>query len=239
MIFANRKKAGTQLAEKIEQYLHQRFGVSKRPDVVVIGLPRGGVPVALEVSRKLHCPLEIIAAKKLAYPGQPEYAIGAVSSDGIVVLNPNVPTTAEWKSYVEDQRLRLLNATQSIEEQFHEQSGTQRLSLQNKLVIVVDDGIATGMTAMAALESARHRGATTTILAVPVISPSSYYELRSHCNDILALSVPAQFMAVGQYYSSFAQTTNEEVVNALREGKTFPALARQSTVKTSATTNGQ
>jgi putative phosphoribosyl transferase len=232
MSFTDRKQAGVQLGKRVEQYLWERFGVSKRLEVVVVGLPRGGVPVALEVARQLHCPLEIIAAKKLSYPGQPEYAVGAVSSDGVVVLNPNIPQTYEWKEYIEEQRLKLLDTTQQIEAEFFEQSGAPRVSLCNKLVIVVDDGIATGMTARAALESVHRRGATATLLAVPVISPDSYYELRSHCTDLLALSVPRDFMAVGQYYASFPQTSNQEVVDALRQSTQFAEWKQQPIPKT-------
>jgi putative phosphoribosyl transferase len=221
IMFANRTSAGMKLAEKVEQYLSRYKGLDQRSNLLVVGLPRGGVPVAFEIARKFGCPLEVMVAKKLGYPGQPEFAIGAVSSDGVVVLNPDIPKSPEWQAYIEQERQRLLAETSKIERQFYELAGRKASSFKDKVVIVVDDGIATGMTAMAALETARKRGASYTILATPVLSPSSLYELRPHCHGVVAIGIPQQFSAVGQFYVDFGQTTNEEVVQALRESTRF------------------
>ncbi|MBS1989949.1 MAG: phosphoribosyltransferase [Cyanobacteria bacterium SZAS LIN-2] len=216
-MFANRQEAGKKLAEAVDSYLSSLPGLDKQSDLVVVGLPRGGVPVALEVARKFGCPLEIIVAKKLPYPGQPEYAIGAVSSDGVVVLNPDVPKDYNWRTYVEGQRQILLDKTSKTEQRFYEEAGRNKSSFDGKTVVVVDDGIATGMTAFAALKTVRKRGAGRIIMAVPVMSAQSYRELNSYCDGVVALSAPPDFQAVGQHYVDFAQTSDEEVVRDLRQ----------------------
>ncbi len=220
-MFANRTQAGIQLADKLDRLLSQNTSLNKATDVIVVGLPRGGVPVALEVARKFGCPLDLIVAKKLCYPGQPEYAIGAVSSDGIMVLSPDIPDAPGWRKYIAEQHKELLQKTVNLEEESYTNAGLRRSDFTNKIVIVVDDGIATGMTALAAIESAGKRGAAKIILAAPVISAASYKELSEHCDYVVAVHVPDRFMSVGQYYSDFTQTSNEEVVGALKEASTL------------------
>jgi predicted phosphoribosyltransferase len=220
MTFANRTKAGQQLAEKLN-HLFQQSGLDEKANLIVVGLPRGGVPVALEVARKFGCPLDIIVSKKLPFPGQPEFAIGAVSSDGVVELNSDLPQDQEWKSYIEEQRQLLLSRTKLIEGQFYQLARCKASSFKDKVVIVVDDGVATGMTAIAAIETARRRGARRTIMAAPVMSSDSYRKLRSHCDDVVAINVPEGFRSVGQYYLDFTQTSDEEVVRALSESSQF------------------
>jgi len=216
MSFSDRQTAGHQLAERIVRYFH-RAGLKTGHNIVVVGLPRGGVPVALEVARLMECQLDIIVSKKLPYPGQPEFAIGAVSSDGIVVLNPDIPDKIEWQNYVEQERQRLLVQTVNIENRLYELSGRKRsTNYKDKVVIVVDDGVATGMTAIAALDTARHRGAGIVIAAAPVMSCESYRELGRHCDGVVACDVPEVFRSVGQHYENFEQTTDDEVVAALR-----------------------
>lgn len=220
MLFANRKEAGQKLADKLEECFSQS-SILKSSDLVVVGLPRGGVPVALEVARRFRCPLEIVVSKKLPFPGQPEYAIGAVSSDDVLMLNTDIPQEPRWQRYIEEQHSRLLDYARTVEGQFYEAAGYQPSSFKGKTVIVIDDGIATGMTAVAALESARLRGASNTILATPVISKQSHEELSQYCNAVVAVSVPAQFAAVGQHYADFTQTSNAEVVQAMIESLNF------------------
>ncbi len=222
MSFADRRTAGCQLADRLVQYFSRR-GLETGHSLVIVGLPRGGVPVALEVARRFKCALDIMVSKKLSYPGQPEFAIGAVSSDGEVVLNSAIPETLEWQNYVERQQERLLKQTVDVENQLYQQSGRQRTNFRDKVVIVVDDGVATGMTAIAALKSARHRGAYTVIAAAPVMSPESYNDLGRYCDGVVACDVPEMFQAVGLHYKNFRQTTDEEVVEALRESSQFYA----------------
>lgn len=232
MIFLDRTDAGIKLAEKIAATL----AADSTNTPYIVGLPRGGVPVALEVARKLGCPLELIEAKKLPYPGQPEFAIGAVSADGVVVLNHDIPgleemtalQSARWQNYIEQQRKQLLEKTKTVEAQFYHQAGRSKASLEGKIVVIVDDGIATGMTALAAIKTARNQGAARVILAAPVMSQESYEELKSHCDTIVTLSIPDNFRAVGLYYEDFSQTSDEEVVQALRESTGFASASAQA-----------
>jgi len=228
-MFANRKEAGEQLAKRLDHYFAALSTLDRQANLIVVGLPRGGVPVAFEVARKFACPLEIIVAKKLAYPGQSEYAIGAVSSTGIVVLNPDVPKDFQWHTYIENQRQELLDKTNQAEQEFYSQAGRKQASFAGKTVIVVDDGIATGMTAFAALETVKRLGANYTIMAAPVMSPQTHKQLLAHCDEVITLSMPSNFSAVGQFYVDFEQTSNAEVVSDLRESfKLVSALAPRS-----------
>lgn len=215
MRFVNRNDAGRKLADCVVKYISSH-GL-QRNDFVIVGLPRGGVPVADEVARRLNCPLEILVSKKLPLPGQPECAIGAVSSDGIVVLNPQLPDTPDWRQYIDQHCQRLRKLTQDTETEFYSLAGRQRTwTCKDKVVIIVDDGIATGMTAIAAAQTARHRGAKSVVLAAPVIGSEAYELLEPHVDGIVAVLVPQDFGAVGIYYVDFAQTSTDEVIDALR-----------------------
>lgn len=231
MFFNNRIDAGRKLALKLGQYVSSLPDKDRHSEVLVVGLPRGGVPVALEVARVFKCPLEIIVAKKLPFPNQPEYAIGAVSSGGVVVLSPDIPQSKSWRDYIEQQKRHLLVTTQRREDEFYVLAGRYRSSFEGKVVIIVDDGVATGMTAMAAIEAAKLRGASRVILAAPVMSKESFSQLRAVCDDVVASYVPTVFNAVGEHYLEFAPTSNEEVVKALAESNGFhngPSLAHSN-----------
>ncbi len=219
MKFLDRATAGRRLAKVVsERKKTFPSGQDGSGEIIVVGLPRGGVPVAFEVSKSLNCPLEIITSKKLSYPGQPEYAIGAVSSDGFVVLNPNIPQTSNWQDYVDGERTRLRKETLANEERLYRLAGRERCTkYDGKCVIIVDDGIATGMTAIAAIETARARGAAAVYLAAPVICRESFFELNEHCDGLIACEVPEVFESVGYYYVNFQQTSDNEVVEALRQ----------------------
>lgn len=214
MMFANRADAGKKLAERLGKILSDRS--VKSSDLVVVGLPRGGVPVALEIAKRFDCPLDIIVSKKLPYPGLPEYAIGAVSSKGVTAISPDVPDNQQWRAYIEEQAKYLLQRTRALEHQYYQLSGCSPCSFENKTVVIVDDGIATGMTAVAAVETARQRGARKTIIAAPVMSKDSHAELSNYCDEIVAGLIPDQFKAVGSFYADFSQCTDEEVESALR-----------------------
>ncbi|MBK8222880.1 MAG: phosphoribosyltransferase [Candidatus Obscuribacter sp.] len=233
MQFLNRTDAGVQLAERLANTL--RASDFPAP-YCIIALPRGGVPVGLEVARRFGTALEIIESKKLPYPGQPEFAIGAVSADGVIVLNNDIPGQDElnvqekrkWHNYIEQQRTLLLDMTSKAEAQFYRLAGRRKASLKGKTVIIVDDGIATGMTALAAVETARKQGAAKVFLAAPVMSKESMEELKPHCDSIVTLSMPDPFCAVGLYYQDFSQTRDEEVVQALRDSTGFAATTSQA-----------
>ncbi|HEY9732560.1 MAG TPA: phosphoribosyltransferase family protein [Drouetiella sp.] len=219
MLFKNRKQAGQQLAAKIEE--HFSATQAKADDVVVAGLPRGGVIVALEVSRLFHRQVDVIVSKKIAYPGQPDFAIGAVSSDDVIVLNPDIPHNLQWQHYINQQHVELLEFSRNLENEFYEQAGYSPSRLENKTVIIVDDGIATGMTAAAALKTARLRSAKAVLLAAPVMSRESIKELAQYCDAIIHAYVPDRLEAVGQHYIDFTQVSNAEVIAAMKESTHF------------------
>ncbi len=220
-MFRNRIEAGLQLASKVEQYLAGIVPALQKSSIVIVGLPRGGVPVASELARRLDTPLDVIVAKKLPFPNEPEYAIGAVCTGAITVLSPQIPKTLEWSEYVEKEKRNLLATVQRREDEFYRLSRRRRSSLEGKFVIIVDDGIATGMTALAAIEAVKQRGARQVILAAPVISKESLEELRHHCDAVIAVHIPQIFNSVGQYYNDFRPTTDNEVVRALSQSNDF------------------
>lgn len=221
IIFENRTEAGKQLADKLFLYLKRELKQFQQGEIIVVGLPRGGAIVALEVARKFGCHLEILVSKKIPHPSDGEYAIGAVTADSEVVLNPDIAENEGWQHYIEEQRQRLLHQTKEMEEAFYDQAGYICDSFENKVVIVVDDGIATGMTAVAALETARMRKAKMIIMAAPVMSPDSHHAVTKFCHHVVASHVPSDFLAVGQYYRDFKQTNFEEVIEAMKESRHF------------------
>lgn len=219
-MFRNRQQAGSALAKCIVEMQVSEDGLNPAT-TIVIALPRGGVPVALEIALTLGCPLDVLVSKKIGAPDQSELAIGAVSSEGIVVLNqeimkycqvPQVPN-----DYIENQRQCLIDRTRALQVHWRHSAGLEEyLNVQGKQVIAVDDGIATGMTAIAALRSFRKMACRTLILAVPVISASAYELINEECDQIVELIAPAEFSAVGQFYSDFHQVEDEEVIEALK-----------------------
>lgn len=219
MIFSNRTDAGKKLANSLASYFESNNFPARNDKLIIVGLPRGGVPVAFEVARKFSCPLDIIVSKKLPFPDQPEYAIGAVSSEGIVVLNPDIPQSTKWQNYIVEQRELLLQRTREIESNFYRLSATTKSDFKCKDIIIVDDGIATGMTALAAISTAQARGANSITIATPIISKQSFQQLKQHCHQLIAIHIPEEFNAVGQFYENFTQTTDEEVIAALRNSR--------------------
>lgn len=210
MPFPDRVDAGRQLA--------QRLLPLRGPDVVVLGLPRGGVPVAAEVARALHAPLDVIVVRKLGVPVQPELAMGAIGEGGVRVINDDVV------------RLIRINEAGIARVEEHERAELQRrahrfrgerphLPLQGRTAIVVDDGIATGSTAAAACRVARGHGAARVILAVPVAAPDAVQALRQVADEVIALDAPEHIHSVGQWYDDFSQTSDDDVVALLEQAR--------------------
>jgi putative phosphoribosyl transferase len=206
-MFRDRADAGRQLAEELKRRLGDE-------DVVVLGLPRGGVPVAFEVARELDAPLDVIVVRKLGVPYQPELGMGAIGEDGVRVLNDQVLAMARVG---EDE----VAAVERSERAELERRATRfrgdrpRASLVGRSAVVVDDGIATGSTARAACQVARAHGASRVILAVPVAPRSSLASLAEVADELVCLATPEPFFAVGQFYGNFSQTSDEEVVELL------------------------
>ncbi len=203
--FTDRVAAGRRLAERLK-HLHDQ-------DVVVLGLPRGGVPVAFEVAEALDAPLDVIVVRKLGVPFQPELAMGAIGEGGARVLDDDVLAairiTGEELQAVENHERAVLEArVVSL------RKGRERVSLHGRTAVVVDDGIATGSTARVACQVARHLGAAKVILAVPVAPEETVRNLTGP-DEIVCVSTPRPFMAVGSHYSDFSPTSDDEVIALL------------------------
>lgn len=204
--FQDREEAGRRLGRALAHY--------RGRDVVVVGLPRGGVPVAFEVASALGAPLDVILVRKLGLPSQPELAMGAIGEDGVRVLNPDVVhasrvSALELGSVEASARAEL----ERLGRRFH--ASSPREDLTGRVAIVVDDGVATGATARAACLVAWERGAKQVVLAVPIGSGRTIEALRSHVDDLVCLEMPSVFGAVAQGYVDFDPVSDEEVVRLL------------------------
>jgi putative phosphoribosyl transferase len=209
-VFPNRTEAGRQLAESLLKYVG-------RPDVIVLGLPRGGVPVAYEVAKRLRAPLDVFIVRKLGVPGFEELAAGAIASGGVRVLNEDVMRAIPHA----DEAIEAVTARETAElerrEQIH-RKGRPPPELRDRIVILVDDGLATGATMRAAVKALRQGGAARIVVAVPVGPPDTCRELEEEADEMICLSTPEFFQAVGQYYEDFSQTSDEDVRELLARG---------------------
>jgi putative phosphoribosyl transferase len=201
--FADRSDAGRRLAERLTQY-------AGRDDVVVLGLPRGGVPVAFEVARSLGVPLDVFVVRKLGVPGHEELAMGAIASGGVRVLNADVlAATLVPPEAVEAVAARELERVESQERAYRGER--QPIDVHGRVVILVDDGLATGATMRAAVAALRDRGAGRIVVAVPTAPIETCEALRREVDEILCALTPDPFMAVGLWYRDFAPVSDEQV----------------------------
>jgi predicted phosphoribosyltransferase len=213
--FPNRSEAGRFLATKLSKH-------AGRDDVIVLGLPRGGVPVAYEVAQALRVPLDVFIVRKLGVPGFEELAVGAIASGGVRVLNQDVanalPNADEIIEAVTERE------TAELERREHEyRDGRPAPEIRGRTVILIDDGLATGATMRAAVAALRQRGAARIVVAVPVGPPDTCRELEEVADEVVCASAPESFQAVGQYYDDFSQTTDDEVRDLLaRAAKSEP-----------------
>ncbi len=208
--FADRVDAGKRLASALENFAGK--------NMIVLAIPRGGVVVGYEIAKTLSLPLDVIIPHKIGAPNNPELAIGAMTEDGTIILDNNlIAYIGVSDDYIREESMQ---QKREIERRlkFYRQNEPYP-NLQNRDIIIVDDGIATGSTMKAALASVKNRGAKTVIVAVPVGPPSTIKELKKQADRVVCLYTPEYFQAIGQFYDNFSQTTDEEVIQLLRENK--------------------
>jgi predicted phosphoribosyltransferase len=204
-MYRDRHDAGRRLAEELVRFAGDE-------DVVVLGIPRGGVVVGGEIASRLDLELDVVIASKIGAPHNPEYAIGAVDADGRVTPNPEAGyDTVELEHLARPVRDKLRRRIELY------RGGEEPLDLEGATAIVVDDGIATGLTALAAVRYIRAQGVERIVLAVPVIAAGTVPLLASDVDEIVAPERPSHFMAVGQFYRDFPQTSDDEVLAVLAE----------------------
>jgi putative phosphoribosyl transferase len=208
-LFSDRTEAGQILATRL-RYL------ADRPDVVVLALPKGGVPVAFEVAEELHAPLDVFAVRKLGVPGHEELTMGAVASGGIRVINEKI---------VEMLQISEELITQSAEEEWQKLQRSEKLfrdnqpavSIKGKIVILIDDGLATGASMRAAVLALRHQQPAGIIVAVPVAAPETCADFETEVEQTVCLETPEPFYAVGLYYRHYPEVSDEEVTEMMRQ----------------------
>lgn len=206
MKFVDRRHAGRLLAAKLLAYRRQ-------PQVVVLALPRGGVPVGVEVASVLGAPLDVLIVRKLGVPGQPEYAFGAIASGGVKVMNPEAEylqlDARDVDAVVAREQQELLRRERLY------RGSKPPLELRDKTVILVDDGLATGSTMRAAVRAVRQQGAERVVVAVPVAAPDTVLSMSAEVDDMVCVTMPSPFHAVGLWYQQFDQVSDDEVRVAL------------------------
>ena len=207
-IFENRVDAGRKLAKALERY-------AERDDVVVLGLPRGGVPVAFAVAKELHVPMDIYLVRKLGVPEQPELAMGAIASGGVRVMNEQVVrslniSNEQIGSVVERERRELDRREQAY------RGDRARPDLRGKVVVLVDDGLATGASMRAAVEAVRTQDPHRIVVAVPTAPPETCSDLEAEVEEVVCATTPEPFFGVGAWYADFSQTSDDEVRRLLK-----------------------
>jgi predicted phosphoribosyltransferase len=208
--FEDRRDAGQKLAARLEHL--------RGKDVVVLALPRGGVPVAYEIARSLGAPLDVLVVRKLGVPGHEELAMGALASGGVRVLNDDV--VSMLRITPDDVEHAAAREAREIERRERAYRGERRMEeVRDRTVILVDDGLATGATMRAAVKALRGLRPSRILVAVPVGAPSSCDLIARECDELICLERPAAFYGVGQWYRDFGQTTDEEVRLLLDEAR--------------------
>lgn len=209
MLFKDRTDAGKQLAARLH-FLHGQ------PNLSVLGIPRGGVVVAAEIARALAAPLDVFIAHKLGAPFNPELAIGAITSTGEVLLDETL--VVELRLSNKDIEREIVYQRQEIARRLEVyRQHRPPLDVQNKTVVIVDDGVATGSTMLAALRALRQARPARVILAIPVGPPETIQRLGLECDQVVVHATPEPFWAVGRFYTHFGQTSDEEVIELLAE----------------------
>lgn len=206
-VFLDRRDAGRRLAAELSDY-------AGRSDVLVLALPRGGVPVAYEVARALHAPLDVFMVRKLGIPGYEELAMGAIATGGVRVLDEEMLRMLD----IPDELIERVTAKErsELERREREYRGDRPpADVRGRTIILIDDGLATGSTMRAAIAALKKEGAKRIVVAVPVAPPDTCEALRAQVDDVVCAVTPEPFRAVGLWYGDFSQTTDEEVSDLL------------------------
>ncbi len=210
MLFYDRTDAGRRLAKLLKRRI--------QGPCIVLAIPRGGVVVGYEVAKELGCPLDVVISRKVGAPAQPELAVGAVAEDGVVFVDEEIAgLVGVSRDYVERRAREELREVRRRAEEYR--GGREMPDLSGKTVILVDDGLATGLTMMAAVHMARNKGAEKVVVAVPVSPPETVAKLRRHADEVICLETPTNFYAIGQFYERFDQLTDEETNSILRKSR--------------------
>lgn len=208
--FSNRTDAGQALADLLSAY-------NERDDAIVLGLPRGGVPVAFEIAKALQLPLDVMVVRKLRAPGQPELAIGAIASGGISILNEDIAPllcdTVQLRAELQHQSQELLHRESLY------RNGRLPLDIKRRTVILVDDGAATGASMRAAIRAVRKQGATRVVVAVPVASSDAVRHMREEADEVVCVLEPDLFLSVAEWYRDFEQTDDSEVAALISQSR--------------------
>ena len=226
MNFTDRIDAGRRLAKKLESY-------ASRKDVIVLGIPRGGVPVAFQVANELAVPLDVFVVRKLGVPSHKELAFGAIASGGIRVLDSQIVDEVG----ISEVQIELISAEERQELNRREsvyRGGRSPLKLEGKTVILVDDGIATGASTRAAIAALRRLKPGMIVLAAPVAPASTCKRLRREVDDLVCLDTPESFFAIGQFYDDFSQVSDAEVTSLLHlsaERRAYEASERHESAR--------
>jgi putative phosphoribosyl transferase len=219
MLFRDRRDAGWQLGAKLMAY-------ANRLDVLVLALPRGGVPVADEVAQALHAPLDVFLVRKLGVPGHEELAMGAIATGGVRVLNEEVVRALR----IPDKVIATVAAEEEQELERREQiyrGDRHRLDVRYRTIILVDDGLATGSSMRAAIVALRRLGPDWIVVAVPVGAPETCAEFQAEANEVVCARTPEPFYGVGLWYGNFSQTTDDEVHDLLQRASRQRPPVRQ------------
>ncbi len=209
-MFRDRSEAGMMLADRLQHLEGQ--------DLVVLGLPRGGVPVAFEVAAALGAPLDVIIVRKLGVPFQPELAMGAIGEGGVKVLNRRVLSAASIDAH-DLARIERKERAELERRVALYRGDSPRVALEGRIAVIVDDGIATGSTVRAAAEVAREQGALRVVVATPVAPSDTLEMLRSVADEVVAVDTPEPFHAIGSFYRDFTQTADSEVTELLARSR--------------------
>lgn len=202
MYFQDRYDAGRRLAAKLDKYRNE--------PVIVLALPRGGIIPGYEVATALHAPLDVIISRKIGAPGDPEFAIGAIAENGELVINEEAVSPAGMlRDYISNEAKRQMVEIQRRKDLYR--GGKPLPDLEDKVVILVDDGIATGSTLRAAVKAVKAEGAKKTVIAVPVAPPEAVDRFKKEVDEVICLYTPEDFMGVGRWYFNFDQVSDEQV----------------------------